>query len=122
MNKKFNTTLTIAIIIIIAGILLTAIWLQSKNKTIVSKEKQTSRTEISDPLGDIYPIQRIPAVNDRFDAIRYSCQNKKIVSEIEKDDSFGKSPFLWASSVEIMPGNIKLEKIDSTAKFISYTF
>mgnify|MGYP000489447009 CR=1 FL=1 len=143
MSKQINTALAIAVIIIIAGIAGGAIFFSSKKQnqetnsvterpiknnastTTVNtddKEKQTQQTEVDDALGEFYPIQRIPAVNDKFDAMRYSCQGQKIVSEIEKDSSFGQSPFLWATSVEIMPGNIKLEKIDKSARFISYTF
>lgn len=100
------------------------IWRLNENKIAVNNNPnnaiQNLQPEISDALGDIYPILIRPAVNDKFDAIRYSCQNKKIVSKTEEGVPFGS--FSWANSIKIIPGDIELEKIDPTSKFISYTF
>lgn len=121
MNKNVKFALLVLIICIFG----TIIWQLNNHKTTInnpSQKIQAPKAKTDKALGNIYPIMEIPQVNERFDETRYSCQNKKIVSEIENDNTFGKSIYLQATSVTIMPDNIKLEKADSTAKFISYTF
>lgn len=123
MNTKNKIILTSAIIIIIAGLAI-IIWRLNENKIAVNNNPnnaiQNLQPEIGDVLGDIYPILIRPAVNNKFDAIRCSCQNKKIVSKTEEGVPFGS--FSWANSIKIIPGDIELKKIDPTSKFISYTF
>jgi hypothetical protein len=129
MNKQINTVLAIAILVIITSIIGIIFWInnnkQNDQDKLATQYQSVVKDETSKITGDdFFPVQRIPFINDNFDRLRYSCGNQTIVPEIEKDENFsdGISPFRYATSIKIMPSNVELEKIDNSAKFISYTF
>lgn len=117
MKKKFRPLIQALIIIAVAlGIIF---WKNQNTQNTSSTPLQPSAKS-----EDLFPITLIPFVNDKHDNIRYSCKNKTLVPELAKDENYpgGFPPTRHATSIKIMPDNVTLEKIDSTAEYASYTF
>jgi uncharacterized protein YpmB len=130
-NNKKNDSMIVLVLgsLLIILVLVTAFEFyfekrkDQKNNTeeeIITSEMTQSQSlpaENIQSFGDIYPItSNNTSINENFNKIRYQCKNNKMVTEIGSDENSS------ITGITIMPSRIKLEKVDSTSKFISYTF